>query len=377
MAVKEITEVDGLGVLSGGEAFEFESLHEIIGVAQLAGSMESVERLYDRLVLPEVRAALGDDEDDTDPAPRVRSIERDLAPVLTRTDPEKASALTGLRVALSLAADLWLRDWSPDDDSSLRAVVALADPGGELEILEVTEPCLIYHEGSFRYLLGPLGSLPARARVAGAYVVSLVSGRGVAGTTIGRNLVEETRAEAVQRYENSGESELIPDRLLPRTTIESSDQALVLLLHGLLSTDVGSFDAFIRRWREEERSGGVPPARILSWPHDTLDAIGNNARDLARLIEHVFDPRPVPVVFVAHSRGGLVARRTAVELARISASLRSCVRGCVTFGTPHEGADLANFVSVSHLAYYVSITTAAGWDSIYRLSDIFAYAKHL
>ena len=40
------------------------------------------------------------------------------------------------------------------------------------------------------------------------------------------------------------------------------------------------------------------------------------------------------VAFVCHSRGGLVARRTAVELLEASHVWRPRLRACVTFGTP-------------------------------------------
>ena len=48
----------------------------------------------------------------------------------------------------------------------------------------------------------------------------------------------------------------------------------------------------------------------------------------------------IPVGFVCHSRGGLLARRVAAKLYR-SARWRKQLAGCVTFGTPHRGTPLA------------------------------------
>ena len=52
---------------------------------------------------------------------------------------------------------------------------------------------------------------------------------------------------------------------------------------------------------------------------------------------------PPRVAFVAHSRGGLVARATAAELlsSPSAARWRDALSAIVTFGTPHDGAALA------------------------------------
>jgi pimeloyl-ACP methyl ester carboxylesterase len=80
----------------------------------------------------------------------------------------------------------------------------------------------------------------------------------------------------------------------------------------------------------------------VSWPHDTLDPIEANAEDLSVLLESKLGKSSLPIAFVCHSRGGLVARRTAVELMEIDKGRwQSRLRGLVTFGTPHDGAELA------------------------------------
>jgi hypothetical protein len=47
------------------------------------------------------------------------------------------------------------------------------------------------------------------------------------------------------------------------------------------------------------------------------------------------------VAFVCHSRGGLLARAVAVRLCKRDQRWRDKLKGCVTFGTPHEGCPLA------------------------------------
>jgi pimeloyl-ACP methyl ester carboxylesterase len=85
-----------------------------------------------------------------------------------------------------------------------------------------------------------------------------------------------------------------------------------------------------------------PSLLLVSWPHDTLDPIDANAEDLSVLIEEKLGRSSMPIAFVCHSRGGLVARRTAVELMEIDKGRwQSRLRGLVTFGTPHNGAELA------------------------------------
>ena len=63
--------------------------------------------------------------------------------------------------------------------------------------------------------------------------------------------------------------------------------------------------------------------------------------ELAEILLDRVASAAIPVVFVAHSRGGLVARQTAIELYKVDQSWKNHLRGCVTFGTPHKGAVLA------------------------------------
>jgi pimeloyl-ACP methyl ester carboxylesterase len=96
---------------------------------------------------------------------------------------------------------------------------------------------------------------------------------------------------------------------------------------------------------------------FVGWPHDTLASIDTNSLELSEYIEHVMGADgQSKLVFVAHSRGGLVARATAVKLCERNQNWRGRVRGCVTFGSPHMGAELAETPS-----YFQSVFLTALW----------------
>jgi pimeloyl-ACP methyl ester carboxylesterase len=90
-----------------------------------------------------------------------------------------------------------------------------------------------------------------------------------------------------------------------------------------------------------EQQPSLANVHLVGWPHDTLAHIKVNAQDLAALMEGPLGASGLPVVFVCHSRGGLVARAAAVKLLKSNPRWVDRLKGAVTFGTPHEGAELA------------------------------------
>ena len=233
-------------------------------------------------------------------------------PMETGLDDDKARALIG---ALGLAQMSWSSQG--DDVAKLACAVMLPRPGRRLRF-KSRRPSLTLDYGSIR----------ARALAAGAKV----RGFGVSLFPISRSrkqvkLVEALRASAngvrLPRVESLKEADL------------EGKAGVVIFLHGLMSTDVGTFDAFIHRLQANES------LLLAAWPHDTLDPIELNAKMLAEHIQRRLGKSGLPLMFICHSRGGLVARRTAVELLSASELWRLRLRGCVTFGTPHEGAELA------------------------------------
>jgi pimeloyl-ACP methyl ester carboxylesterase len=89
-------------------------------------------------------------------------------------------------------------------------------------------------------------------------------------------------------------------------------------------------------------SCGIPNLSLLHqlgiqgfrFEHDTFQSIATNAAELAQAVRQLL--RDGPIYFIAHSRGGLVARLAAQQLA---GAMRVVVR---TYGTPHRGTPLAN-----------------------------------
>jgi hypothetical protein len=225
---------------------------------------------------------------------------------------DKARALVG---ALGLAQMSWSNQG--DDVDKLACAVMLPRPGRRLRF-KSRRPSLTLDYGSIR----------ARALAAGAKVREF----GVSLFPIARSRNQVKLVEALRSNANG--------LRLPRVeSVRAADlegkEGVVVFLHGLMSTDVGTFDAFAHRLQANDA------LLLTSWPHDTLDPIELNAKMLAEHIQRRIGKSGLPLMFVCHSRGGLVARRTAVELLKASHVWRSRLRGCVTFGTPHEGAELA------------------------------------
>jgi pimeloyl-ACP methyl ester carboxylesterase len=91
---------------------------------------------------------------------------------------------------------------------------------------------------------------------------------------------------------------------------------------------------------------------LVGWPHDTLTSIDQNAHDLARLIDERLSELSCKIIFVCHSRGGLVARAAAEKLYAKDKSWETRIAHCITFGTPHAGVALAEHPD-RRLGFYV------------------------
>ncbi|KAI0401115.1 Alpha/Beta hydrolase protein [Xylaria palmicola] len=98
----------------------------------------------------------------------------------------------------------------------------------------------------------------------------------------------------------------------------------------------------------------IPEARILTFGYDASvigfwrgisgNAIGDHSNNLLSALSSLrSEAGPRPIVFIAHSLGGLVVK-DALLSSRTSpeAHLKDCVRALLFLGTPHYGADLAD-----------------------------------
>lgn len=260
-----------------------------------------------------------------------------------------------LAFALSLANELWR---GVENIEYLQAVLAISEDGDELEA-RLEKPALMLRSGSVQPLL--LTAMPL-ARKLGKWGLGLYVWweYGIAPSEWAQNLADALR----KRREEKGSFE--PLSRLDRLGFDAlkDKYAVIVLLHGLLSTDLGSFDPLISK----VRSNGYLKDKValVGWPHDTLAGININAQELQRHINRVLGTGRCRLAFVAHSRGGLLARATAARLYSEEASIwRERLKCCVTFGTPHEGAVLAE--SPEKLLGLVTVllsTSSAGKGSL-------------
>lgn len=223
--------------------------------------------------------------------------------------------------ALRLSRGLWHGE--PDDAKhSLRLVVTIGNPsrGGEILISAgVQTAALAFKHGS---LLTDIMKLPFKAV---AFGVLFVQGGGVTPSARSSDFVDRLRGRASQ----AGPVDL--DRLEWLDSAKLGDKPLVVLIHGLLGTDVGTFG----KLEEELRTG--PRPFVAGFPHDSLThSVDKNADDLLKQLLPLGNR---PIVLVCHSRGGLVARAAAVKNA--GARQKLDLRAIATFGSPHNGAAIA------------------------------------
>jgi pimeloyl-ACP methyl ester carboxylesterase len=106
---------------------------------------------------------------------------------------------------------------------------------------------------------------------------------------------------------------------------------------------------------EEMRNAIRPGIPVVRFEHDTWAPIATNAEDLARELRRIGAQH---LLLVGHSRGGLVARHTAVELARVGVATE-----LVTLGTPYRGTPIVGAVRGGLIGTRVllgALRTAAG-----------------
>jgi hypothetical protein len=196
--------------------------------------------------------------------------------------------------------------------------------------------------------------------------------------------VDQLRSRAASRTP----APLPLDRLEELTPLGSKDTGernrYIILLHGLFSTDLGTFDGFLKAWDRKRDSVGTPGddncgnfvfggTGIAGWAHDTLAPISYNADQLARLIVDIFDLTEHQIVLVCHSRGGLLARATLQKLIWRNKKWATRIQFIVTFGTPHHGAELA-LNPARFIGSYCLLATGAG--RFVALDMFFVYMRH-
>jgi pimeloyl-ACP methyl ester carboxylesterase len=267
------------------------------------------------------------------------------------------------------------------------ATAATADQ--EAVRLTFAEPraALVLHPGSLA-----VGVVVSKAVSFGRWAVTLFCG------TAGRLRSAEAAARAF--VENSRTARAAQDpRPLPLLRLDDRSAAIppgknvVLFLHGLMSTNLGTFDGFMRRWsnpalpahlfdnrqalndelRTAAREAIKDSVVFAGWPHDTLTSIDQSAHALSRLIDDRLGADDAKIAFVCHSRGGLVARAAAEKLyGKDADKWKRQICCCISFGTPHAGVALAE-----HPDRQLGAFVLAGMSrkQIASLTDIAAYLE--
>ena len=140
------------------------------------------------------------------------------------------------------------------------------------------------------------------------------------------------------------------DAAAVRAAFPDAGGRLVVFLHGLMGDEHywqwGGADA-------DDTYGARLAAELAYTPlyvrYPTGLHISENGRDVATLLDGLFDAWPVEVdeiALVGHSMGGLVARSAAHQGSRSGQPWTGRVRHVVSLGTPHLGAPLEQGVHV-------------------------------
>jgi pimeloyl-ACP methyl ester carboxylesterase len=257
-----------------------------------------------------------------------------------------------LDATLSFAHELWSRE-----EADLNAVLAVANPGtpdAELTI-GAGKPALVMHRGSI------LATITARSVLSAAkYAVLLFPSSAVFPTQQANSIKNSFRLKARQA---PGVEPLQSLEEIPSGGF-SDRKAVIIFVHGLLSTDIGVFDPLIKLLRTSLGND----CAFVGFPHNTLTAIDTNGEALMRDIERAVGNNGPPICFVCHSRGGLVARSAAARLFAYREAWKQKIRGCVTFGTPHEGCPLAEAPN-DFLGVLVAVQAAKGGNGFFSLVD--------
>ena len=248
---------------------------------------------------------------------------------------DDGSRLLDLYAATKVVLDLWKAEpkaFKPlaepyQEDLSL-ALIIPESPNTEVEATP-QESALVFVPGSL------IASITYKAMFKAAkwaLVFAIKHGR------VGSQIAKQTYVDLRKNREAQARHSLLDIRQAkPGMVFDKC--GIVIFLHGLLSSDLVLFDPIIDRLNQDKKFS--ERYVYFGFPHDTFASIGVNANELVEWLDVLLEgDLQIPVGFVCHSRGGLLARRVAAKLCK-HARWRQQVACCVTFGTPHKGTPLA------------------------------------
>jgi pimeloyl-ACP methyl ester carboxylesterase len=277
----------------------------------------------------------------------------------------KDSNIETLKQVLSALYYMWTAH--PDDAADLACCISIPldmGPSAPLTEWEGNQPALAFGQGSLWVEVG-LAAWRARGFIAG-----LILRGGIDAASRRAGLVNKARQVAIAKLRSAGRvqaSELPDLRQMTANDIKPGNH-LCVLIHGLCSTDAGTFDQFEEEIRRRCATSATK-LQLAGFPHDSMTAsIETNAEELAQLL---VERNLRNVRLVCHSRGGLVARRTAAwlrqEQKRTPSNNDPWIHSCLTFGTPHLGTSAASapkgltgcLLSLAHLHRSPSVSAVA------------------
>ncbi|KAF2968642.1 hypothetical protein GQX73_g4898 [Xylaria multiplex] len=142
-------------------------------------------------------------------------------------------------------------------------------------------------------------------------------------------------------------------------------------------------------WLKDLLPKKIPGCRVMSFEYDaSINSMSvANVRDAARsLLELLRDKREdtiysdVPIVIVAHSLGGIVIKQALVLAEDDYPNMANCTKGIVFFGTPHRGADAAQWALMAEkIGHAVLRTSRSAFvkileknsEGLYKISEDF------
>ena len=335
-----------------------------------------------------------------------------------------------LTLGLGTVVNLWQDQATAASDGALQLFLAVANPAthssAALDLAFMPRRAvLVLQFGSL------LPSLVVEGSIKGYGWVIAIAAKGtrVLGRTAqaaGNRLVEGAREQARKRAKYPDLLRLDQLNENNRGTLRGR-QLVIVFLHGIFSTDLGTFDGFIDRlYATDPRTllskiasnGSIPPdllggrpdaltelretlqAKVdaysvvlrdakalhrtnedavnsatgfVGWPHNSLTAISTNANNLADTLENTFMPNPPKIMLVCHSRGGLVARAAIANLLEIESRREiwsNALVGMITFGTPHDGASIAEHTLRDQATYFLLMQSTR---KVTSLMDVLTY----
>lgn len=131
----------------------------------------------------------------------------------------------------------------------------------------------------------------------------------------------------------------------------------VVIVHGLNGHPITSWSNPVTKafWPKDFLPLDIPEARVMTYGYNADAAFGNTTADIVDhakdLLGSLVDKREEedeqrrPIVFIAHSLGGIVVKQALLS-ARIESqysSINENTAGIIFFGTPHRGSDKAAY----------------------------------